>query len=339
MSSKLKDKSYEKIKSGEAKLIVGTHALIQEKVDFKFIGFYIIDEQHRFGVKQRLSLRKKSESNKDFEPHQLMMSATPIPRTLAMSYFADMDISIINEMPPGRQSIKTKMFSSEKRDQILDTINQNCLNGNQVYWVCPLIEESETLQLETAEQTFQDLSDHFFNHKIGLIHGRLPSNDKKEIMEEFKKNKIKILVATTVIEVGVDVPNATLMVIENAERMGLSQLHQLRGRIGRGDTKSICILLYQRKLSDIAKQRLKIIYENIDGFKIAEEDLKLRGPGELLGLKQSGLPSLRIADLDRDLELLNIAKIDADSLLEKSPKDVSMHINRWHRNYKDVGRS
>jgi ATP-dependent DNA helicase RecG len=339
MSSKLKDKSYEKIKSGEAKLIVGTHALIQEKVDFKFIGFYIIDEQHRFGVKQRLSLRKKSESNKDFEPHQLMMSATPIPRTLAMSYFADMDISIINEMPPGRQSIKTKMFSSEKRDQILDTINQNCLNGNQVYWVCPLIEESEKLQLETAEQTFQDLSDHFFNHKIGLIHGRLPSNDKKEIMEEFKKNKIKILVATTVIEVGVDVPNATLMVIENAERMGLSQLHQLRGRIGRGDTKSICILLYQRKLSDIAKQRLKIIYENIDGFKIAEEDLKLRGPGELLGLKQSGLPSLRIADLDRDLELLNIAKIDADSLLEKSPKDVSMHINRWHRNYKDVGRS
>ena len=339
MSSKLKNKSYEKIKSGEAKLIVGTHALIQEKVDFKFIGFYIIDEQHRFGVKQRLSLRKKSESNKDFEPHQLMMSATPIPRTLAMSYFADMDISIINEMPPGRQSIKTKMFSSEKRDQILDTINQNCLNGNQVYWVCPLIEESETLQLETAEQTFQDLSDHFFNHKIGLIHGRLPSNDKKEIMEEFKKNKIKILVATTVIEVGVDVPNATLMVIENAERMGLSQLHQLRGRIGRGDTKSICILLYQRKLSDIAKQRLKIIYENIDGFKIAEEDLKLRGPGELLGLKQSGLPSLRIADLDRDLELLNIAKIDADSLLEKSPKDVSMHINRWHRNYKDVGRS
>ena len=339
MSSKLKDKSYEKIKSGEAKLIVGTHALIQEKVDFKFIGFYIIDEQHRFGVKQRLSLRKKSESNKDFEPHQLMMSATPIPRTLAMSYFADMDISIINEMPPGRQSIKTKMFSSEKRDQILDTINQNCLNGDQVYWVCPLIEESETLQLETAEQTFQDLSDHFFNHKIGLIHGRLPSNDKKEIMEEFKKNKIKILVATTVIEVGVDVPNATLMVIENAERMGLSQLHQLRGRIGRGDTKSICILLYQRKLSDVAKQRLKIIYENIDGFKIAEEDLKLRGPGELLGLKQSGLPSLRIADLDRDLELLNIAKIDADSLLEKSPKDVSMHINRWHRNYKDVGRS
>ena len=339
MKPKLKDKSYEKIKSGEAKLIVGTHALIQEKVDFKFIGFYIIDEQHRFGVRQRLALRKKSESSKDFEPHQLMMSATPIPRTLAMGYFADMDISIINEMPPGRQSITTKIFSSEKRNQILDTINQNCLDGNQVYWVCPLIEESETLQLETAEQTFRDLSNYFFNHKVGLIHGRLPSNDKKEIMDEFKKNKIKIIVATTVIEVGVDVPNATLMVIENAERMGLSQLHQLRGRIGRGTKKSICILLYQKKLSDIAKQRLKIIYENIDGFKIAEEDLKLRGPGELLGVRQSGLPSLRIADLDRDQDLLNIAKKDADFLLGESPKDVSMHINRWHRNYQDVGRA
>jgi ATP-dependent DNA helicase RecG len=205
--------------------------------------------------------------------------------------------------------------------------------------VCPLIEESETLQLETAEQTFKDLSNYFVNHKVGLIHGRLPSINKKEIMGEFKKNKIKIIVATTVIEVGVDVPNATLMVIENAERMGLSQLHQLRGRIGRGDKKSICILLYQKKLSDIAKRRLKIIYENIDGFKIAEEDLKLRGPGELLGLKQSGLPSLRIADLDRDQELLNIAKTDADLLLQKSPKDVLMHINRWHRDYQDVGRA
>jgi len=339
MNTKLKNKSYEKIKSGEAKLIIGTHALIQEKVDYKSIGFYIIDEQHRFGVKQRLALKKKSELNKNFEPHQLMMSATPIPRTLAMSYFADMDISIINEMPPGRKHITTKVFSSEKRSQILDTINQHCLNDNQVYWVCPLIEESETLQLETAEQTFLDLSNYFIKHKVGLIHGRLPSNDKKEIMGEFKNNQIKILVATTVIEVGVDVPNATLMVIENAERMGLSQLHQLRGRIGRGNKESICILLYKKKLSDIAKQRLKVIYENIDGFKIAEEDLKLRGPGEILGLKQSGLPSLRIADLDRDYKLLNIAKTDADFLLEKKPKDVTMHINRWHRNYKDVGRS
>ena len=339
MNPKLKKRSYEKIKSGLAKLIVGTHALIQEKVDYKSIGFYIIDEQHRFGVRQRLTLKEKSESNKNFEPHQLMMSATPIPRTLAMNYFADMDISVINEMPPGRKSITTKIFASEKRNQILDTIDQNCLSGNQVYWVCPLIEESETLQLETAEQTFQDLSNYFVNHKVGLIHGRLPSNEKKEIMEEFKKNIIKIIVATTVIEVGVDVPNATLMVIENAERMGLSQLHQLRGRIGRGDKKSICILLYQKKLSDIAKRRLKIIYENIDGFKIAEEDLKLRGPGELLGLRQSGLPSLRIADLDRDQELLSIAKSDADLLLQKSPKDVLMHINRWHRDYQDVGRA
>jgi ATP-dependent DNA helicase RecG len=339
MNSKLKAKSYEIIKNGKAKLIVGTHALIQEKVEFKFIGLYIIDEQHRFGVKQRLALRKKSLINKNFEPHQLMMSATPIPRTLAMNYFADMDISIINELPPGRQTITTKVFSNEKRNEILDTINQHCLNGNQVYWVCPLIEESETLQLETAEKTFEDLSNYFVSHKVGLIHGRLPSNDKKEIMEKFKINNLKILVATTVIEVGVDVPNATLMVIENAERMGLSQLHQLRGRIGRGDKKSICILLYQKKLSDIAKQRLRVIYENIDGFKIAEEDLKLRGPGELLGLRQSGLPSLRVADLERDQELLVVAKADADSLLETSPKDALMHIDRWHRNYQDIGRS
>ena len=339
MNTKLKDKSYERIKSGQAKLVVGTHALIQEKVDFKFIGFYIIDEQHRFGVNQRLALRKKSILNKNFEPHQLMMSATPIPRTLAMSYFADMDISIINEMPPGRKSVITKVLSSEKRNQILDTINQNCFDGNQVYWVCPLIEESETLQLETAEKTYHDLSNYFSNHKVGLIHGRLSSNDKKIIMEDFKKNKIKIIVATTVIEVGVDVPNATLMVIENAERMGLTQLHQLRGRIGRGDKKSICILLYQKKLSNIAKQRLKIIYENIDGFRIAEEDLKLRGPGEVLGLRQSGLPSLRIADLNRDQELLSIAKKDADLLLENFSKDVPTHINRWHKNYQDLGRS
>ena len=339
MKPKLKKTSYEKIKSGEAKLIVGTHALIQEKVDYKSIGFYIIDEQHRFGVNQRLVLKKKSELNKDFEPHQLMMSATPIPRTLAMNYFADMDISIINEMPPGRQSIITKIFSSEKRSQILDTINHHCLRGNQIYWVCPLIEESETLQLETAEQTFLDLSNYFIKHKVGLIHGRLASKDKKEIMQAFKNNKIKILVATTVIEVGVDVPNATLMVIENAERMGLSQLHQLRGRIGRGNHKSTCILLYKKKLSDIAKQRLKVIYENTDGFKIAEEDLKLRGPGELLGLRQSGVPSLRIADLDRDQALLNSAKIDADFLLQESSKDILMHIDRWHRNYQDVGRS
>jgi ATP-dependent DNA helicase RecG len=339
MKPKLKANSYKRIKNGEAELIVGTHALIQEKVEFKFIGFYIIDEQHRFGVKQRLALRKKSLLNKDFEPHQLMMSATPIPRTLAMSYFADMDISIINEMPPGRQSITTKIFSSEKRNEILDTINQHCLNDNQVYWVCPLIEESETLQLETAEKTFSDLSNYFISHKVGLVHGRLSSNDKKEIMEDFNKNKIKIIVATTVIEVGVDVPNATLMVIENAERMGLSQLHQLRGRIGRGHKKSICILLYQKKLSDLAKQRLKVIYENIDGFKIAEEDLKIRGPGELLGLRQSGLPSLRIADLERDQDLLVAAKNDADALIKKCSSQSLMHIERWHRNYKDIGRS
>jgi len=339
MNNKLKTEVNKKIIDGEANLIVGTHALIQEKVKFKFIGFYIIDEQHRFGVKQRLILRKKSKLNKDFEPHQLMMSATPIPRTLAMSYFADIDISIINELPPGRKSITTKVFSDKKRNEILETINKHCLDGNQVYWVCPLIEESETLQLETAKETFQGLSDYFVKHKVGLIHGRLDSKNKKEIMKKFQNNEIKIIVATTVIEVGVDVPNATLMVIENSERMGLSQLHQLRGRIGRGDKKSICIMLYKESLSDLAKQRLRVIYDNSDGFKIAEEDLKLRGPGEFLGLRQSGLPSLRIAELERDQELLELAKKDADLLIKKSPQDVLMHINRWQRNYQDVGRS
>ncbi len=339
MSPKLKAESYERIKKGTANLVVGTHALIQEKVEFKFLGFYIIDEQHRFGVKQRFALRKNNKSFKNFEPHQLMMSATPIPRTLAMSYFSDMDISIINELLPGRKSVTTKLFSNERRNEILNTIDQHCLKNNQVYWVCPLVEESETLQLETAKKTFKNLSNYFINHKVGLIHGRLDSDKKKEIMNQFKNNQIKILIATTVVEVGVDVPNATLMVIENAERMGLSQLHQLRGRVGRGKKESICIMLYQKKLSDLAKERLKVIYENNDGFKIAEEDLKLRGPGEFLGLKQSGLPSLIIADLERDQKLLEIVKQDADSLLKIDSKYISNHINRWHRNYQDLGRS
>ena len=339
MSEKSKAASYERIKNGKANLIIGTHALIQDKLVFKHLGFYIIDEQHRFGVKQRLALRKSNKINKNFEPHQLMMSATPIPRTLAMSYFSDMDVSIIDELPPGRKPVKTKIFSDKKRDEILKIIDHHCLNGEQVYWVCPLVEESETLQLETAEQTFKVLSDYFINHKVGLIHGRLDSSQKKEIMNQFKNNQIKILVATTVIEVGVDVPNATLMVIENSERMGLSQLHQLRGRIGRGEKESICIMLYQKKLSDLSRRRLKVIYENIDGFKIAEEDLKIRGPGEFLGLRQSGLPTLKIADLDRDFELLETIKKDADSLLRTNSKDITNHINRWHRNYQEVGRS
>ncbi|MGE4596376.1 MAG: ATP-dependent DNA helicase RecG [Methylophilaceae bacterium] len=338
MKEKLKLITYEKIKKGEAELVIGTHALFQESVEFDRLGFYIIDEQHRFGVEQRIFLRKNNSKKQGYEAHQLMMSATPIPRTLSMSYFADMEISTINELPPGRRPIITKLFSDEKREKILEKINRLCLQGSQVYWVCPLIEESETLQLETAKKTYEDLTAIFSEYSVGLIHGRMKSNDKKEIMKKFQENKIQVLVATTVIEVGVDVPNATLMVIENSERMGLSQLHQLRGRIGRGGKEGVCILLYQKKLSGIAKQRLKIIYENIDGFKIAEEDLRLRGPGEFLGLKQSGLPSLKIGNLDRDEYLLDMAKKDADTLLNKH-KNVSIHIDRWLKDYESLSRT
>ena len=327
------------IMNGNSEIIIGTHALFQEEVVFKNLAFYIIDEQHRFGVEQRIRLRKNNLINQKFEAHQLMMSATPIPRTLSMSYFSDMDISVIDKLPPGRQIITTKLFSEERREDILETINQEAINGSQVYWVCPLIEESETLQLETAENTYSILKKYFDKHKVGLIHGRMKSLEKENIMEEFKNKEIKILVATTVIEVGVDVPNATLMIIENAERMGLSQLHQLRGRIGRGTKKSVCIMLYQKKLSNLAKQRLKTIYEHIDGFKIAEEDLKIRGPGEFLGLKQSGVPMLRVADIQRDFVLLELAKQDADHLIESEHPSINLHLERWLRNYQEIIRA
>jgi len=328
-----------RIMNGGSQIIVGTHALFQEEVVFKNLAFYIIDEQHRFGVEQRIRLRKNNLINHKFEAHQLMMSATPIPRTLSMSYFSDMDISIIDKLPPGRQIITTKLFSEERRKDILETINQEVINGSQVYWVCPLIEESETLQLETAENTYSILNKYFDQHHVGLIHGRMKSSEKESIMEKFKNKEIKILVATTVIEVGVDVPNATLMIIENAERMGLSQLHQLRGRVGRGTKKSVCIMLYQKKLSIAAKQRLKTIYKHIDGFKIAEEDLKIRGPGEFLGLKQSGVPMLRVADIQRDSALLELAKQDADHLIESEHPSINFHLERWLRNYQEIIRA
>ena len=328
-----------KIMDGESDIIIGTHALFQDEVIFKNLAFYIIDEQHRFGVEQRIRLRKNNLINKKFEAHHLMMSATPIPRTLSMSYFSDMDISVINELPPGRQIITTKLFSEERRADILEIINKEVIGGSQVYWVCPLIEESETLQLETAENTYIILKKYFKYHEVGLIHGRMKSSEKETIMGRFKNKEIKILVATTVIEVGVDVPNATLMIIENAERMGLSQLHQLRGRIGRGIKKSVCIMLYQKKLSIIAKQRLRTIYENIDGFKISEEDLKIRGPGELLGLRQSGVPMLRVADIQRDSALLVLAKQDADHLIESEHPSIDLHLERWLRNYQEIIRA
>ncbi len=315
--------------SGEAKIVVGTHALFQEHVVFKKLGLSIIDEQHRFGVEQRLALRKKGELNKAIEPHQLMMSATPIPRTLSMSYFADLDVSTIDELPKGREAIVTKLFSEDRRDEILKRVHEVCLAGAQVYWVCPLIEESELLQLQTAEATFLNMKSHFKNLKVGLVHGRMKSSEKQKVMSDFVKGDIQLLVATTVIEVGVDVPNATLMVIENAERMGLSQLHQLRGRVGRGSLKSTCILLFQRKLSVLARQRLKVIFENTDGFIIAQEDLNIRGPGEFLGVRQSGVPMLRIANLNRDLKLLEEAKKIADQLLEDYPEASHLHLKRW----------
>ncbi len=328
-SKKDREISLEMTQSGEAKIVVGTHALFQEHVVFNKLGLSIIDEQHRFGVEQRLALRKKGELNKMIEPHQLMMSATPIPRTLSMSYFADLDVSVIDELPKGREAIVTKLFSEDRRDEILKRVHEVCHAGAQVYWVCPLIEESEVLQLQTAEETYLNMQSHFKDLKVGLVHGRMKSSEKQKIMSDFVKGDIQLLVATTVIEVGVDVPNATLMVIENAERMGLSQLHQLRGRVGRGSLKSTCILLFQKKLSELARQRLKVIFENTDGFIIAQEDLNIRGPGEFLGVRQSGVPMLRIANLNRDFKLLEEAKKVADQLLEDYPEASYLHLKRW----------
>jgi len=315
--------------SGEAQIAVGTHALFQDHVIFKKLGLSIIDEQHRFGVEQRLALRKKGALNKMIEPHQLMMSATPIPRTLSMSFFADLDVSVIDELPKGREAIVTKLFSEDRRNEILKRVHEVCHAGAQVYWVCPLIEESEVLQLQTAEATFLNMKSHFKDLKVGLVHGRMKSSEKQRVMSEFVNGNIQLLVATTVIEVGVDVPNATLMVIENAERMGLSQLHQLRGRVGRGSLKSTCILLFHKKLSELARQRLKVIFENTDGFIIAQEDLNIRGPGEFLGVRQSGVPMLRIANLNRDFKLLEEAKTIADQLLEDYPEASHLHLKRW----------
>jgi len=324
-NKKDRDAALESIASGEAKLVVGTHALFQEAVRFKSLGLAIIDEQHRFGVHQRLALRQKGQP----EPHQLMMSATPIPRTLSMSYYADLDVSVIDELPPGRSPIVTKIVSDARRDEILQRVREACLQGNQAYWVCPLIEESEALQLATANDTYALMQHEFPELKVGLVHGRMKPAEKQAVMAEFSAGHSQLLVATTVIEVGVDVPNASLMVIEHAERMGLSQLHQLRGRVGRGATKSTCILLYQNKLSDTARARLKVIYESNDGFAIAQADLQIRGPGELLGVRQSGVPMLKIADLERDVDLLEAAKDMADTLLQNYPAEVEQHLDRW----------
>lgn len=313
------------IADGTASMIVGTHALFQEAVQFKRLGLAIVDEQHRFGVQQRLALRQKGQP----EPHQLMMSATPIPRTLSMSYYADLDVSVIDELPPGRTPIVTKLVSDQRREEILQRVRDACQAGHQAYWVCPLIEESEALQLQTANDTYAYMQTQFPELKIGLVHGRMKPAEKQQVMQAFSAHETQLLVATTVIEVGVDVPNASLMVIEHAERFGLSQLHQLRGRVGRGAAKSTCILLYQSKLSETARARLKVIYEHTDGFLIAQADLHLRGPGEFLGTRQSGVPMLKIADLERDEPLLEQAKAMAERLLVESPEAVDQHLTRW----------
>ena len=351
------------VAAGEAQIAIGTHALFQDEVEFRNLGLAIVDEQHRFSVRQRLALRLKgAKAGVAAQPHQLMMSATPIPRTLAMSYYADLDVSVIDEMPPGRTPVATRLVSDARREEVVQRVRDACIAGSQAYWVCPLIEEYdagarspgtgdreggataragtrifpprsrgrfEALQLQTALETHQRLQETFPEMKTGLVHGRLAAAEKSAVMRAFQDGAIQLLVATTVIEVGVDVPNATLMVIENAERMGLAQLHQLRGRVGRGAGKSTCILLYQSPLSQLARERLKIIFENSDGFEIARHDLRLRGPGELLGARQSGVPLLRFADLNADLDLLEAARKAAQRILQRHPAVAERHLQRW----------
>jgi ATP-dependent DNA helicase RecG len=316
--------AWQAIAAGEADLAFGTHALFQEAGSFQRLGLAVVDEQHRFGVGQRLALMQKGT-----EPHQLMMSATPIPRTLAMSFFADLDVSTIDELPPGRTPIVTKLVSAARRDDVLARVREACLAGGQAYWVCPLIEESEKLQLQTAQDTYATLAEQLPDLRIGLVHGRLKPDEKQAAMAAFQAHEIDLLVATTVIEVGVDVPNAALMVIEHAERMGLAQLHQLRGRVGRGSRESACVLLYETPLSELARARLKVIFELTDGFEIARQDLLLRGPGELLGHRQSGLPMLRFADLERDVALLEQARDYAQRCLASHPEIAARHTERW----------
>ena len=321
------------IADGSAQLVVGTHALFQEGVSFHKLGLVVIDEQHRFGVHQRMALRDKGVSDEYGHPHQLVMTATPIPRTLAMAAYADLDTSVIDELPPGRQPITTVALPNSRRDEIVERVRKACAGGQQAYWVCPLIEESEVLDYQAAEASYQMLSEALPELRIGLVHGRMKPVEKERGMSAFKDGLIQVLVATTVIEVGVDVPNASLMIIENAERMGLSQLHQLRGRVGRGATQSHCVLLYKPPLGRIAKSRLGVLRDTNDGFIVAQRDLELRGPGELLGSKQTGLPDYRIADLARDGQLMPKVQIAAEAL-KGSDAEIAI-VRRW---LSDAGR-
>lgn len=328
LSAKDKMASITKLASGGTHVIVGTHALFQEGTSFKNLGLVIVDEQHRFGVDQRLSLLNKGTLH-DCQPHQLIMSATPIPRTLSMTAYGDLDCSIIDELPPGRTPIKTVVLPQTKREALMERIRVNCQQGAQVYWVCTLIEESEVLQCQAAEDVAKELTDLLPELRVGLIHGRMKAKEKELTMQAFKEQAIDVLVATTVIEVGVDVPNASLMIIENAERLGLAQLHQLRGRVGRGTTISYCVLLYQSPLSKLAEQRLGVLRDSTDGFIIAQKDLELRGPGEILGKKQTGLVQLRIANLIRDQEQLPCVQEAARFIAENYPDQSARIIVRW----------
>ncbi len=316
------------IATNSTAMIIGTHALFQDDVEFNQLGLVIVDEQHRFGVHQRLALSNKGCQNGVY-PHQLIMTATPIPRTLAMTAYADLDHSIIDELPPNRTPVSTIVIPETRRDEIIDRIQQACTDGRQVYWVCTLIEESEAVQCQAASETSTELDALLDDVRVGLIHGRLKSDEKESVMSAFKQGKLDLLVATTVIEVGVDVPNASLMVIENAERLGLSQLHQLRGRVGRGATKSDCVLMYRSPLSELARARLAVMRETTDGFRIAQRDLELRGPGELLGTRQAGAMQLRIADLIRDAHLLPKVEKTAALLRDKFPEKIEPLVNRW----------
>ena len=316
------------IASGEAQVVIGTHALFQESVEFANLGLVIIDEQHRFGVHQRLSLRNKGTAG-SLRPHQLIMTATPIPRTLAMSAYADLDCSIIDELPPGRTPITTVVISDQRRPEIIERVRMGCAEGRQAYWVCTLIEESEALEAQAAQATYESLALALPQLRIGLIHGRLKAAEKEAVMAAFKVNGLDLLVATTVIEVGVDVPNASLMIIENPERLGLAQLHQLRGRVGRGATASHCVLLYGSPLSHHSKERLRVMRESSDGFYIAEQDLQLRGPGEVLGTRQTGDMQFKIADLQRDAHLLPSVKSGAEYLMAHHSTICEEIIMRW----------
>jgi ATP-dependent DNA helicase RecG len=328
LPAKARRTAREKLASGAAPFAVGTHALFQEGVEMPRLGLAIVDEQHRFGVAQRLALRGKGLA----DAHQLMMSATPIPRTLAMTFYADLDVSALDELPPGRTPVSTRLVSQKRRKEIVAWVGKGCTDGRQAYWVCPLIEESEKLELQTAVALHAELTAAYADNprlRVGLVHGRMKPDEKAATMDAFQRGDIDVLVATTVIEVGVDVPNASIMVIEHAERFGLAQLHQLRGRVGRGAAESTCVLLFEEPLGATAKQRLKVVFETTDGFEIARQDLLIRGPGEFLGARQSGVPLLRFADLERDAELIERARDAAERMLEAYPEEAARHLARW----------